>query len=46
MLIAEPPFHVSKEEFESTLNIAKAAGFKVNAVPKLFLNQTVILTNA
>ncbi|MBI1939256.1 MAG: class I SAM-dependent methyltransferase [Ignavibacteriales bacterium] len=46
MLIVEPPFHVSKKEFESTLNIAKAAGFKVNAVPKLFLNQTVILTNA
>lgn len=46
MLIVEPPFHVSKKEFESTMNFAKAAGFKINHSPKLFLNQSAILTNA
>lgn len=45
MLIVEPPFHVSKKEFESTLSTAKSAGLKVNPGPKLFLNLSAILTN-
>ena len=43
VLIAEPPFHVSKTEFENTIKKASAAGLKVAARPKIFPNKTAVL---
>jgi 2-polyprenyl-3-methyl-5-hydroxy-6-metoxy-1,4-benzoquinol methylase len=43
MLIAEPRIHVSKENFEKTLEIAKSAGLSVTVVPKIFLSHTALL---
>jgi ubiquinone/menaquinone biosynthesis C-methylase UbiE len=44
VLIVEPPFHVNKSEFKSTLNKAKDAGLIPSPGPKLFLNKSVVLT--
>jgi ubiquinone/menaquinone biosynthesis C-methylase UbiE len=44
VLIVEPPFHVSKSEFELTLNKAKNAGLIPSPGPNLILNKTVVLT--
>jgi 2-polyprenyl-3-methyl-5-hydroxy-6-metoxy-1,4-benzoquinol methylase len=43
MLIAEPRIHVSKENFEKTLEKAKSAGLSVTVVPKIFLSHTALL---
>ncbi len=45
LLIVEPPFHVSKVDFESTMTIARDAGFTDNPGPKLFLSQSAVLTH-
>ncbi len=44
VLIAEPPFHVSKTGFEETLRKAEDAGLIVVERPKLFLSKTAILS--
>jgi ubiquinone/menaquinone biosynthesis C-methylase UbiE len=44
ILIVEPSFHVSKKDFERTLNIAKSAGFKTNTAPVMMLNRSCVLT--
>ena len=42
-LVVEPKiFHVSKKEFENTVNIAENAGFKALPGPKVFFGRTVI----
>ena len=43
MLIAEPRIHVSKENFEKTLEIAKSAGLSLVDRPKIFLSHSVLL---
>lgn len=43
MLIVEPPFHVSKAEFNETVNRAKQAGFCVVERPKVFLSKSVLM---
>lgn len=45
-LIAEPKhFHVSKREFEETVDKAKKAGFKVFERPKIFLSRAVVFVS-
>jgi ubiquinone/menaquinone biosynthesis C-methylase UbiE len=45
-LLVEPKlFHVSKEDFESTLKQAESAGFKVAEGPKLLLSWSAVLGN-
>jgi len=43
VLIVEPPFHVSKREFEETIDKAKAAGLTEVDRPKLLFNKAVVL---
>jgi len=43
LLIVEPPFHVSKNAFEETINKAKAAGFTEVKRPKVLFNKAVVL---
>lgn len=42
-LLVEPPFHVSKREFEETVRMAGEAGFRPAAGPKVFLSKTALL---
>ena len=44
ILLVEPPFHVSKSEFETTLQKAKAAQLTVVESPKVFMGRTAVLT--
>ncbi len=44
VLIVEPPFHVSKSDFEETMEIVQSIGLKVNPGPKLFIHHSAILT--
>lgn len=44
VLIAEPPFRVSKREFEETVKKAREAGLKEAGRPKVFLSKTVVMT--
>jgi hypothetical protein len=39
----EPLFHVSKSEFETTLNKAKAAHLAMVESPKVFMGRTAVL---
>jgi ubiquinone/menaquinone biosynthesis C-methylase UbiE len=41
-LAVEPPFHVSKSEFEVTVNMAKALGLAPVESPRVFLGRTMI----
>lgn len=43
VLIVEPPFHVSKSDFEKTIKQAKNAGFVLTERPKVLLSKTVVL---
>lgn len=43
IMIAEPPWHVSKTAFEETIGKARAAGFEPVERPKVFLSKTMIL---
>jgi ubiquinone/menaquinone biosynthesis C-methylase UbiE len=45
ILIVEPPFHVSKSDFEISLGKAAAAGLTQSQGPKIFLSKTAILQN-
>lgn len=42
-LVVEPKFHVSKKDFEETIRITKALGFKEIEKPKVFLSRTALL---
>lgn len=46
ILIAEPPFHVSKAAFEETIKIAVDAGFLEVERPKVLLSKAVVLKKA
>lgn len=43
MLIVEPKFHVSLEDFKNTVSIAKEAGFKPLKREKVLLSRAVVL---
>lgn len=43
VLIVEPPFHVSKTEFEKTVEKARCAGFTPVERPKVFLSKAVVM---
>ena len=43
VLIVEPPFHVSKSDFQKTIKKSEDAGFIPEEGPRLLLNKTVIL---
>ncbi|MCK5005318.1 MAG: class I SAM-dependent methyltransferase [Candidatus Aminicenantes bacterium] len=42
VFMIEPPFHVSKKDFENTIKIANTAGFKVTGKPKSLFDKSVI----
>lgn len=42
VLLVEPPFHVSKREFNETVNKAKAAGLELVESPKVFMGRTAV----
>ena len=43
VLVVEPPLHVSKTEFEKTVEIARVAGFTPVARPNVFLSKAVVM---
>ena len=43
LLLAEPKLHVSKENFNKTLGIAKSIGLSVVEQPKIFLSNSALL---
>lgn len=43
ILIVEPPFHVSIDEFEETIRIARKVGFAPAEMPKIPFSKSVIL---
>jgi 2-polyprenyl-3-methyl-5-hydroxy-6-metoxy-1,4-benzoquinol methylase len=43
VFIVEPPFHVTKNNFEETIRIAGSAGFKPVERPKVLFSKAVIL---
>jgi ubiquinone/menaquinone biosynthesis C-methylase UbiE len=43
ILIAEPKFHVSAEEFQKTLKIAQLTGFKICGQPSIRFSLTAVL---
>ena len=43
MLIAEPTMHVSQEDFNKTLEIAKSAGLSVVERPRIFLSFSALI---
>jgi len=43
LLIEEPPFHVSKQDFQNTIRMAKAIGFDIFEQPNIFLGKKVVL---
>jgi ubiquinone/menaquinone biosynthesis C-methylase UbiE len=43
MLVVEPPLHVSRSDFEKTLEKARCAGFRIIPGPKVFLSKTAVL---
>ena len=45
MVIVEPPLHVSRSDFEKTLEIAQRTGFAITKGPEVFLSKTAILKN-
>ncbi|MDD3050962.1 MAG: class I SAM-dependent methyltransferase [Candidatus Cloacimonetes bacterium] len=43
MLIVEPNFHVSENDFKKMLQICEVSGFSAIAYPKSFMNRSVLL---
>jgi ubiquinone/menaquinone biosynthesis C-methylase UbiE len=43
VLIVEPPFHISKKDFEGTIRKAQDVGFIAVERPKIFPNKAVVL---
>jgi len=42
LFLCEPKFHVSKNEFNETLNLSKAIGFKLKEQPKIYMSRTAV----
>jgi len=45
VLIVEPKFHVSKQNFNDMLEIAKCHGFRIKEKPKFLFSHSVLLCN-
>ena len=45
-LLAEPYLHVTKNNFEETIRLAKEVGFIVSSNPKISLSRCVLLSKA
>jgi len=43
LLIVEPPFHVSIDEFEETIRTARKIGFSPTEMPKILFSKAVVL---
>lgn len=43
LLIVEPPFHVSTQDFKNTVSIAEEAGFEMESQPKITLSKSALL---
>jgi ubiquinone/menaquinone biosynthesis C-methylase UbiE len=43
LLLVEPKLHVSRENFNETMSIAKSVGFSIMAQPKIFLSNAALL---
>ena len=46
IFIVEPPFHVSKKDFENMIKIATNTGFAVVKRPKIWMNRAVLLAKS
>jgi ubiquinone/menaquinone biosynthesis C-methylase UbiE len=44
-LVAEPGFHVSRDEFGAALDLARRAGFTVASGPRILFSRTAVLGN-
>ncbi|HEY5124790.1 MAG TPA: methyltransferase domain-containing protein [Ignavibacteria bacterium] len=42
LFLSEPKFHVSKKEFNETINLAIASGFKLKEQPKIYMSRTAV----
>ncbi len=42
-LVVEPPIHVSKADFQESLDISRSCGFEVESGPNIFLSKTAVL---
>jgi SAM-dependent methyltransferase len=42
LFLTEPKFHVSKNEFEETVNFAKSIGFKLKKQPKIVFSRSAV----
>jgi predicted methyltransferase len=45
VLIIEPNFHVTKEDFQNMINRLEKVGFKIIEKPKLFFSRSILLQN-
>ena len=43
LLYVEPKFHVSRGEFQATVELAETAGWSPESFPKIFLSRAVLL---
>lgn len=43
VLIVEPKWHVSKKEFEKSIDFAKKLGFEIVETPKIFFSRAVLI---
>jgi hypothetical protein len=43
LLVVEPPFHVSKEAFDETINRATTVGFEKTHQPRVMFSKTALL---
>ena len=43
VLIVEPGFHISKKDFENSIELSKKIGFKKIEDPKVFMSRTAVL---
>lgn len=44
-LVVEPRFHVSKKEFQASLNLAKRLGFDISERPDVSFSQAAVIKN-
>ena len=46
VLLVEPKWHVSRDEFLESIGIMKQAGFAVLAAPKILFSRTIVIKNS
>lgn len=45
ILISEPKFHVSKKDFQKSIELIEEMGFKITTYPNIFLSRSIIIEN-